>query len=310
MKWVKFVGVIVVTLFFSYQVSALVSIPPYSQRVVDITDTLTSTQINQLDNKLINYERSRNDGSQLAILMVKTLDDETIEQYAIRVFEQWKIGQSGLDNGVLLVIAKDDRLIRIEVGYGVEGDIPDLIAKRIIDRAIIPAFRQNNYYQGIDNALTSIINILSHLPATEIDSDAQISSIKGVFTSKFAPLFINYIVLSFIVFLFIGKVLPFAVIKKSTGRHSLVMGGLNGLSTGTFALFNSTPFLIALPLAFIIFVISTMIYAIFLAIGKSGGGGSYKGPRSGGFRGGFGSGGGFSGGGGGRSGGGGASGRW
>ena len=127
--------------------AAEIAVPPLKARVTDLSATLTSDQRAALEQKLAALEARK--GSQVAVLLVPTTQPETVEQYAIRVFDQWKLGRKGMDDGVLLVVAKNDRRLRIEVGYGLEGAIPDAIAKRVIDEDIVPLFKQGNFYGGI-----------------------------------------------------------------------------------------------------------------------------------------------------------------
>lgn len=108
-----------------------VPVPQLRARVTDLTATLSQDQRAALEQKLAALEARK--GSQVAVLLVPTTQPETVEQYAIRVFDQWKLGRKGMDDGVLLLVAKNDRRLRIEVGYGLEGAIPDAIAKRVID---------------------------------------------------------------------------------------------------------------------------------------------------------------------------------
>jgi len=136
-------------LFLSYLAYGDTAIPTFSQRIVDTTHTLTETQLKALEQKIIQYENVKKDGAQIAVLMIPTLSDEPIENYAVRVFEKWKIGKKGNDNGILLLIAKNDHRIRIEVGYGLEGDLPDLKAKLIINRNITPEFKQITIIKGL-----------------------------------------------------------------------------------------------------------------------------------------------------------------
>ena len=118
--------------------AAEVAVPPLSARVTDLTGTLDAGQRAALEARLEAFERAK--GSQVAVLIVPTTQPETIEQYGIRVAEAWKIGRGGtIDDGVILLVAKDDRALRIEVGYGLEGALPDAIAKRIIEEVIVPA---------------------------------------------------------------------------------------------------------------------------------------------------------------------------
>src|SRR5690606_7235136 len=120
--------------------------------------TLSSEQIASLDQTLRAFEARK--GSQIAVLLVPTTQPETIEQYSIRVAEQWKLGRAGVDDGVLLLVAKDDRSVRIEVGYGLEGALPDAIANRITDQVIVPRFRQGDYFGGLSQALERIVAVL------------------------------------------------------------------------------------------------------------------------------------------------------
>jgi uncharacterized protein len=127
-----------------------VAIPPVA-RVTDLTATLTPAQQQALSGKLAGFEQSG--GSQLAVLILPSTKPETIEQYGIRLAEAWKLGRKGADDGAILIVAKDDRRLRIEVGYGLEGVIPDAVARRIIDETITPKFKAGDFYGGIDAGL-------------------------------------------------------------------------------------------------------------------------------------------------------------
>src|SRR4249920_408499 len=107
-----------------------VAVPPLKARVTDLTGTLSASETQALDSRLRDFERAK--GSQIAVLMLPSTQPETIEQYSIRVAEAWKIGRARVDDGVILVVAKNDRALRIEVGRGLEGAIPDALAKRIV----------------------------------------------------------------------------------------------------------------------------------------------------------------------------------
>ena len=115
------------------------------------------------------YEERK--GTQLAILMIKTTAPESIEQYSIRVADQWKVGRKKVDDGVILVIAKEDRTIRIEVGYGLEGVLTDALSKRIIDQIIAPRFRVNDFYGGISGGISAVMHILENEPLPDIKTD-------------------------------------------------------------------------------------------------------------------------------------------
>ncbi len=141
---------------FAYAEQA--AIPELSSRVTDLTQTLSAAEQAQLEQKLAAFEARK--GSQIALLIVPTTQPEEIEQYALRVVEKWQIGREKVDDGLLVLIAKDDRKMRIEVGYGLEGAIPDLYAKRIISEVIGPKFKQGDYFGGLDAGLNSLIGLV------------------------------------------------------------------------------------------------------------------------------------------------------
>src|ERR1700682_412412 len=143
-----------------------VAVPPLSGRVVDQTRTLSSGDIASLTQTLKEFEARK--GSQIAVLIVPTTAPETIEQYSLRVAEAWKIGRKKIDDGALVVVAKNDRKLRIEVGYGLEGALNDVTAKRIIDEVITPKFRSGDFAGGISAGVARIIGVIDgELPAPE-----------------------------------------------------------------------------------------------------------------------------------------------
>ena len=143
-------------------VAAEVRVPALAKRVTDLTGTLTSQQSASLERYLKDYEASR--GSQVVVLIVPSTKPEEIEEYSIRVAEQWKLGRRGIDDGVLLLVAKGDRRLRIEVGYGLEGILPDAVCKRIIEEIITPRFRSGDYFGGIQAGLKSITGVIAGEP--------------------------------------------------------------------------------------------------------------------------------------------------
>ena len=151
--------------------AALVAIPALKTRVTDLTQTLTSIQQVQLETKLASFQQQK--GSQIAVLIVPSTQPEDIAQYSIRVAEAWKLGREKPDDGILVLVAKNDHKMRIEVGYGLEGAIPDLTAKRIITEVMAPSFKQGDFYGGINNAVDKLIGLTNgeHLPAPERKSN-------------------------------------------------------------------------------------------------------------------------------------------
>jgi uncharacterized protein len=133
-------------------------VPPLKARVTDLTGTLNAQQRASLEQTLAEFEARK--GAQLAVLVVPTTQPETIEQYAVRVEEAWKLGRKGVDDSVLLVVAKDDHRVKFEVGYGLEGVLPDAIAKRIIDNDIVPRFREGDFYGGIRAGMDRVMRVV------------------------------------------------------------------------------------------------------------------------------------------------------
>jgi uncharacterized protein len=259
-------------------VGADVAVPPLTGRVVDLTATLTSEQKQGLEQELQAFEEKK--GSQIAVLIVPTTQPETIEQYSIRVAEAWKLGRKTIDDGAILLVAKDDRALRIEVGYGLEGALNDAVSKRIVSEVIVPRFKQGDFYGGIAAGVERMIGVVGGEPLPE----PQGRQPDRRDFRQLAPL------------LFIGAVVLGGVLRSMLGRFpgAVVTGGLVGLLAWWFAGVLALALIVAL-LAF-----------VFTLAGGLGGLG--RGRYGGGFgTGGFG--GGFRGGGGG-FGGGGASGRW
>jgi len=138
---------------------ALITVPQLTGRVVDQTGTLSSGDIAQLTQKLADLQTRK--GSQIAVLIVPTTDGEAIEQFSLRVAEAWKIGRKKVDDGALLVVAKNDRRLRIEVGYGLEGAITDVTSKRIIDEDITPKFKSGDFAGGISAGVNRMIGLIN-----------------------------------------------------------------------------------------------------------------------------------------------------
>jgi len=262
-----------------------VPIPELKARVTDLTGTLSADQRAALEQKLAALEARK--GSQVAVLVVESTRPETVEQYAVRVFERWKLGRKGVDDGVLLLVSKNDRQLRIEVGYGLEGVIPDAIAKRVIDEDIIPPFKQGNFHGGISAGTDR----LSKLIEGEAMPPPKRTAAPGSGWST-ETLFIGFIILAMasqLLHSLLGRFLGAGVAGVAAGIVGYVLAGLAA----------------AAVIGLVAFVISLFIGAT----GRHGSGWSSGGNWSSGGGSGSSGGGGFSGGGGG-SGGGGASGSW
>lgn len=266
--------------------AALLPIPELKTRVTDLTQTLNTEQQAQLEAKLVAFEQET--GSQIAVLLVSSTQPEAIEQYSIRVVESWKLGREKQDDGVLLLVAKDDRKMRIEVGYGLEGAIPDVIAKRIIAEIMTPRFRQGHFYGGITQATEQLMRLIrgEQLPPPQKTQPAG----KTQLLDMLPALLIAALLLGGLMRAIFGKFLG-----------GLVNSGIVGLVLWMLGAGLALVLLLALLVFFLTFAgASNLAY-------MGGMGGGYG--RSGGFGGGFGGMGGMGGMGGG-FGGGGASGSW
>ena len=274
---------------------ALQPIPPLTTRVTDLTGTLTNAQQAQLESRLAEFESRK--GAQIAVLIVPTTQPEEIEQYSIRVVDAWKLGREKPDDGALLLVAKDDRAMRIEVGRGLEGALTDLVSKRIIADTITPLFRQGDFAGGIAAGVEQMIRVVDGEPLPEPDQQW------GGGTESLANM------LPFLLgVVFVGS----AVLRSLFGRAfgSVATGGV----TGGIAWWLTQVLGLAAGVGIVAFIVS-------LLLGFGGGSRWSSRPGIGGWtsggwgRGGFGTGGmggggGGFGGGGGSFGGGGASGHW
>ena len=160
-------------LFLCWTQAALadIEVPELKGRVVDLTNTLNASYIETLNQRIHNFEQRK--GSQIAILIVPTTQPETIEQYSIRAAEAWKIGRKKIDDGALLVIAKNDHKLRIEVGYGLEGALTDITSRRIIDEVIAPRFKEGDFAGGISEGLTRMIGVIDGEPLPKPKPEAS-----------------------------------------------------------------------------------------------------------------------------------------
>lgn len=268
-------------------------VPPLEARVTDLTGTLTAVQQSELEQKLAALEQRK--GAQLAVLIVPTTQPEAIEQYSIRVVEAWKLGRAKPDDGALLLVALQDRALRIEAGYGLEGSLTDSVSGRIIRDTITPLFRQGNIFGGVNAGVDQIIRVIDgeSLPPPDRGWQGPADRLSGLLP-----------------FLFFGVLAVGAALRAIFGR---ALGAVaTGGAAGVLVWFISQVLGFAIGAGVIAFIISLVAGFSGMGRGIGRGGSRWGGWGGGGFGGGFGGGlggGGFSGGGGG-FGGGGASGRW
>lgn len=269
-----------------------IAVPGLTKRITDMTDTLTSAQLNALEQSIITFEQHNTENAQIAVLMLPSTGDDTIEQFAIRVFDQWKLGSKPKNNGVLILIAKNDRHVRIEIGYGLEGDVTDIQTGQIIRTKMLPAFQKGDYYSGIADSIASLTQLINKQGTTEVSNPSATPPEEEGLPVLVA--IICYIIVKILIFLS-------RLFRRSTGNHhknilfsSLLAPVLTWPFASTyfwlgqsFSLFSAMEY--GLYTCVIVLIIDNLPFIRFI-----GGGG-----RGGGF-----------GGGGGLSGGGGASGKW
>jgi uncharacterized protein len=140
-------------------------VPPLRARVNDYAKVITADQTRKLEDQLAQFERET--GHQVAILTVPSLEGDSLEDFSIRVAENWKIGKKGFDNGVILIVVPKDRRLRLEVGYGLEGILPDAVANQIISQYIIPRFRVGDFSSGIVAGIDAVLKVIRREPLPE-----------------------------------------------------------------------------------------------------------------------------------------------
>lgn len=279
-------------LLLSLPAAAQIALPPFEGLVQDLTGTLTAEQQADLDEKLTAFQKRK--ATQVALLILPTTQPEDIAQFGVRLAAAWKIGRKGVDDGAILIVAKDDRAMRIEVQYGLEGALTDITCSRIVNDTIAPLFKQGDYFGGVNAGLDQMLKVIDGEPLPPPDQ-----SWKRDATRLPWPLFI------------VGGIFLINILRPLVGRAPAA--GLIGLGGGGIVYWLTSRLFEALGAGALLFVLGLLFgfggrgrggSRVFRDVGRGGWGGGF-----GGFGGG-GGGGGFGGGLGGRGGGGGASGRW
>jgi uncharacterized protein len=291
----QFLIILALICIFSVPKLFALEVPPLKGRVNDYAGMLSTSTKQQLESSLRDLEQT--DSSQIAVLTIPSLEGEVLEEFSLKVAEKWKIGQKGFDNGAILLIAQKDRKLRIEVGYGLEGSLTDLMAGRIIRNVIVPQFKAGNFDQGIIDGVQAMIGVVRG----EYQAPEKSPFGKGQKKKNSSLGF--------------GGLIAFAFFISMLGRLRRPMGIAAGgvlapIAAGLFFNFSPIWILLSIPAGLLIgFILSFLGSPLIFGHGHhhhrhTGGG------WSGGIGGGFGGGGGGFGGGGGGFGGGGASGGW
>ncbi|MBP7737481.1 MAG: TPM domain-containing protein [Spirochaetes bacterium] len=246
-------------------------VPVLKARVNDYANMLSHATVSSLEEKLADFERK--ESTQIAVLTIPSLQGEVIEEFSMKVAEKWKIGQKKLDNGVILLIAKEDRKLRIEVGYGLEGKLTDLRAGRIIDRIITPSFKAGDYDKGVTDGVNAIMETVRGEYSAV---DARAAEKEGSDPSSMITPMI------FVLF-FIGII----------GKIKRILGGIAGaviIPIVALVVYGLKLFILFLvPGGFLIGLIMPSVMTLMMMMGFGGGGRSGGGSGGGGFSGGGGS---------------------
>ncbi len=268
------------TLSWTASAQELQAVPALTAHVMDRTGTLGAAQIAAIEAKLVALEAAK--GSQVVVLMLPNTQPEDVASYAQRVGDAWKIGRKGVGDGLLLLVAKDDHNVRIAVAKALEGAVPDLLAKRIIEQSITPRFKQGDFAGGIDAGVEQISAAIQGEPLPEVAAKKPSGGVGGLFQNPTNVALLLFVVLP----------LCAAVLRSIFGRAvgSLVLGG----AVGALVFFFTASLWLCLVVGAVTLFVS-LIWGASLPAGRGG-------P--------WGGGGGFSSGGGGDFGGGGASGKW
>jgi len=232
-------------LCWPFAAAADVAVPPLSGRVVDQTGTLSAGDAAALTQRLKDLESRK--GSQVAVLIVPTTQPETIEQFSIRAAEAWKIGRKKIDDGALLVVAKDDHRLRIEVGYGLEGALTDVTARRIIDEIIVPRFRSDDFAGGISAGVDRIIRVIDGEPLPAPKPEASHSVDSSDLLNFFFPFgFLAYAAIAAIMRGLMGRLLGSGVTAGVVGAivwfllGSIVVSGILGVAAFFLTMFGDS----------------------------------------------------------------------
>ena len=212
----------------------LLEIPSLKARVTDLTGSLTPPDIEALEYRLKGFEERK--GAQLVVLILPTTQPETIEQFGIRLFDTWKVGRKGVDDGVMLIVAKDDRTLRIEVGYGLEGALSDATAKRIIEELIVPRFKEGDVPGGVQAGVQAIIKVVD---GEALPANTQAPFAGGYLQDVTLPDELGFVFLAAVILggptlrLILGSLLGSAIVAVVCGTAGwLFLGGWMGFASG------------------------------------------------------------------------------
>ena len=220
----------------------LVSIPKLTSRVTDLTGSLSRPERLELEGMLRSFEEKK--GAQIVLLIIPTTKPEPIEDYAIRLADSWKIGRKKVDDGAILLVAKNDRRLRIEVGYGLEGSLTDILSNQIIRKVITPFFKEGNFYQGVKNGLLAMMKVVDgeELPAYQRKLSSRNKPGQGSLIFLFLFVALGFLMRSwlgsgfaFVVNLIFGVIIGYLFLNLISGVFMALFGTLlsnRGMGSG------------------------------------------------------------------------------
>ncbi|MCX7142460.1 MAG: TPM domain-containing protein [Proteobacteria bacterium] len=225
---IRLIGILALVLASAAGATDMVPVPPLKARVTDLTGTLAAGELAALEAELRAFELKK--GSQIAVLLLPSTQPETIEQYSIRVAERWKIGRAKVDDGVILVIAKNDQRLRIEVGYGLEGVIPDVVAKRVIREVIAPHFLANDFYGGVRDGGRALMKLIEGEKLSPPANAQAKSSSADDYQSLFGILLVVVVVGGAVLKAALGRVVGSAATGVAAGFIAWSLAGVLGMA--------------------------------------------------------------------------------
>lgn len=223
-----FLGLALLAILTVLSPASALNVPALRGRVNDYAGLMTPERARALEERLARFEKET--GHQIAVLTIPSLEGDNLEGFSIRVAESWKIGKKGFDNGAILLVAKNDRKLRIEVGYGLEGVLPDALASRIIREVIVPRFRANDFAGGIEAGLDAIMKVTRGEVLPQRSDQDGTPPLGEVLSMVFAALI--FIVVLSKVFGIFGYLLAFSSTIR-TPVPAQVLGGISGAATAT-----------------------------------------------------------------------------
>ncbi len=226
----KYILSLILTFIVITGIAHQIPVPELKSPLTDLTGTLQPFEIQMLEKKLLDFEKT--DKGQIAVLILPTTGEESIEEFSMRVAENWKIGSTDKNNGIIITVAKNDRKVRIEVGYGLEKIITDAEAGFIINNIVVPAFKNGDFYRGIEGCISSLTGFIDGTLPLINQYDKTADNLSD--TNSEAIQYSSNDILFFIILMIwvISLIIPFFLIKSKL--YIMIITILSIIGTGYF----------------------------------------------------------------------------